>query len=43
MREVDAFREWLRELLEPVGRVSVRRMFGGHGVYIDGLFVAIVD
>jgi DNA transformation protein len=43
MREVDGFLEWLRELLEPVGRVSVRRMFGGHGVYIDGLFVAIVD
>jgi len=43
MREDDGFLEWLRELLEPVGRVSVRRMFGGHGVYLDGLFVAIVD
>jgi DNA transformation protein len=34
---------WLRELLEPQGRVSVRRMFGGHGLYLDGVFVAIVD
>src|SRR5207342_925996 len=24
------------------GRVGLRRMFGGHGVYLDGLFVAIV-
>lgn len=35
--------DWLRELLEPQGRVSVRRMFGGHGLYLDGVFVAIVD
>ena len=42
MRADEGFLEWLRELLEPVGRVGVRRMFGGHGVYLDGLFVAIV-
>ena len=42
VRADDGFLEWLRELLEPIGRVGVRRMFGGHGVYIDGLFVAIV-
>jgi DNA transformation protein len=36
------FLEWLRELLEPMGRVAFRRMFGGHGVYLDGLFLAIV-
>jgi DNA transformation protein len=30
------------ELLEPLGRVTLRRMFGGHGLYVDGLFVAIV-
>jgi DNA transformation protein len=39
----EGFLEWLRELLEPLGKVSMRRMFGGHGVYIDGLFIAIVD
>lgn len=30
------------ELLAPLGRVTARRMFGGHGVYCDGLFIAIV-
>ena len=42
MREDGGFLEWLRELLEPAGKVSLRRMFGGHGVYVDGLFIAIV-
>lgn len=30
------------ELLSPLGRVSSRRMFGGHGLYIDGLFMALI-
>jgi DNA transformation protein len=30
------------ELFEPLGRARSRRMFGGHGIYIDDLFVAIV-
>jgi DNA transformation protein and related proteins len=30
------------ELLAPLGVVRSRRMFGGHGLYIDDLFVAIV-
>ena len=34
--------EHLRELLEPLGRIALRPMFGGHGVYCDGLFFAIV-
>ena len=42
MRPDEGFLEWLRELLEPNGRVAFKRMFGGHGVYLDGLFVAIV-
>jgi DNA transformation protein len=42
VRPDDGFLEWLRELLEPSGRVAFRRMFGGHGLYLDGLFVAIV-
>src|SRR6185503_20542710 len=36
------FIEFVSELLAPYGRVTSRRMFGGHGVYLDGLFVAIV-
>jgi DNA transformation protein and related proteins len=30
------------ELMRPSGRASARAMFGGHGLYIDGLIVAIV-
>jgi DNA transformation protein len=30
------------ELLAPLGAVRARRMFGGHGLYVDDLFVAIV-
>lgn len=30
------------ELLAPLGRVRARRMFGGHGLYVDDLFVAIL-
>jgi DNA transformation protein and related proteins len=30
----------IREIFEPVGRVTLRRMFGGHGVYLDGLIIA---
>lgn len=30
------------ELMAPVGRVSARPMFGGHGLRIDDLFVALV-
>jgi len=30
------------ELLAPLGSVRVRRMFGGHGFYIDDLFAALI-
>lgn len=30
------------ELLQPLGRVRTRRMFGGHGIYVDDVFVAII-
>lgn len=30
------------ELLAPLGTVRSRRMFGGHGLYVDDLFVAII-
>jgi DNA transformation protein len=33
---------YLHELLDPLGRIAMRPMFGGHGVYCDGLFFAIV-
>jgi DNA transformation protein and related proteins len=33
--------EGLKELFEPFGRIGVRRMFSGHGLYADGLFFAL--
>lgn len=33
--------ESLIELFAPIGVVSVKRMFGGKGVYLDGLIVAV--
>jgi DNA transformation protein len=39
---VSAFVEYLPEVFERFGRVVVKRMFGGHGVYRDGLMFALV-
>ena len=30
------------ELLSPLGAVRSRRMFGGHGFYVDDVFVALI-
>jgi len=30
------------ELLAPLGSPRARRMFGGHGLYVDDLFIALV-
>ena len=30
------------ELLAPLGAVRARRMFGGHGLYCDDLFFALI-
>jgi DNA transformation protein len=38
----DGFVELVKELFQSLGPVSARRMFGGHGIYLDGAFVAIV-
>jgi len=32
----------IRDVFEPFGRVSIRRLFGGKGIYVDGSIVAIV-
>lgn len=42
MARDDGFIEYLHELLDPLGHVSTRRMFGGHGVYVEDVFIAIV-
>src|ERR1700756_22645 len=38
----DAFAEFLTEQLAPLGRITVRRMFGKSGVFCDGLMLAMV-
>lgn len=35
--------ERIEEIFAPVAKVAVKRMFGGHGVYADGVFFAIVS
>ena len=32
----------LLELIEPIGPVSWRRMFGGYGLYMEGVMMALV-
>ena len=34
--------EQLHELFAPIGPIRIRRLFGGQGIYADGLIVAIV-
>lgn len=38
----DDFVAYVLELLQPLGRCSARRMFGGYGIYGDGLMFALV-
>ncbi len=38
----DSFAEFLREQLAPVGRITLRRMFGKTGVFCDGVMLAMV-
>ena len=38
----DGFAEFLREQLAPLGRVTMRRMFGKTGVFCDGLMFGMV-
>ena len=38
----DALVEHCLELLSPLGNASAQRMFGGHGLRIDGVFMALI-
>jgi len=38
----ETFAEFLREHLAPLGRVTMRRMFGKTGVFCDGVMFAVV-
>jgi DNA transformation protein len=37
------FKEFVEELFEPLGDTTIRRMFGGHGVFRDGLMFGILS
>ena len=39
----DEFRAFVLEQLAPAGEVVPRRMFGGIGLYLEGLFFALID
>lgn len=43
MAVTDEFRDYVLEQLAAAGKVSPRRMFGGVGLYLDGLFFALID
>jgi len=38
----DSFAEFLRDQLVPLGRITMRRMFGKTGVFCDGVMFAMV-
>lgn len=38
----DGFADLVCELLSPLGDVRARRMFGGYGVYCDGVTMALI-
>ena len=38
----DGFAEFLREQLSPLGRLTMRRMFGKTGVFCDGLMFGMI-
>lgn len=42
MAASEGFIEFLRDALVPLGPVQVRRMFGGAGVYADGVMFGLV-
>jgi DNA transformation protein len=39
----DDYIDFAMDLLSPLGEITVRRMFGGAGIYSDGLFFAIIE
>jgi DNA transformation protein len=42
MPRTNEFCDYVVDLLSPLGQASYKFMFGGYGVYVDGLMIAIV-
>lgn len=36
------YRDWVLEQLREAGNVTARAMFGGYGIYLDGLIFALI-
>ena len=41
-RRSSPFAEHVAELLEPLGGIQLRRMFGGYGIFKDGVMFALI-
>lgn len=41
-RPPDPFHDFVADLFEPMGEVSIRRMFGGAGVFTQGVMFALL-
>jgi len=39
---MSAFAEYVVEILAPLGPVTPRRMFGGHGIFYDSLMIGLI-
>ena len=37
------YRDWVLEQLREAGAVTARAMFGGYGIYLDGLIIALIS
>lgn len=42
-RDSTLMAELLRDKLEPIGGITIKKMFGGHGVFHEGKMFGIVD
>jgi DNA transformation protein len=42
MARIDGFAALVEDLLRPLGGVTIRRMFGGHGIFRDGVMFALI-
>jgi DNA transformation protein len=38
----EALVEHLRDLFEPLGPIAARAMFGGYGLYFDGMIIGVI-
>jgi DNA transformation protein len=42
MSQSSEFVEFVVEQMSPIGKLRVRAMFGGYGIYLDDCFIAII-